>query len=297
VGLWNWLRYGPFLAQVVVIRRCNLACGYCTEFDKSSEPVPVPDLEARFRKLRALGTWAVCLTGGEPSLHPQLPELVNMLTTLGFRRRQVITNGFRLTRELIEALNESGLTDMQISVDGVRPNETTKKTLEPLKERLALLEKYAAFQVVMSGVIGSAPPAEAIEVVDFARAHGFVPRILLIHDGTGRLELSPEERSAYREVKRKIRGRFEDADGYRERLIRDGRAPYKCRAGSRYLYVDEFGDVHWCSQTREAFSKALLDYDRVDLKRQFHTPKACHETCTLGCSRTASAYDGWRRQG
>ena len=45
----------------------------------------------------------------------------------------------------------------------------------------------AKFQVVMSGVIGSAPPEEVLEVVDFAKAHGFTPRILLLHDQNGQL--------------------------------------------------------------------------------------------------------------
>ena len=33
------LKYSPFLAQLVVIRRLNLSCGYCNEFDDTSDPV------------------------------------------------------------------------------------------------------------------------------------------------------------------------------------------------------------------------------------------------------------------
>ena len=36
-------------------------------------------------------------------------------------------------------------------------------------------------------------------------------------------------------------------------MIESGEAPFKCRSGSRYLYVDEFGSVHWCYQTRDEF--------------------------------------------
>src|SRR5262245_41987586 len=154
----DWLRFGPWLAQVVIIRRCNLSCRYCSEYDNTSEPIPLALLKLRFVKLRALRTWALCLTGGEPTLHPQLPELVQEMQMLGFRRRQLITNGYRLNRTLIEQLNVSGLTDMQISVDGVTPNAMTVKTLKPLRSKLALLAEHARFRVVMSGVIGSAPP-------------------------------------------------------------------------------------------------------------------------------------------
>lgn len=292
---FQWIRYGPFLAQIVVVRRCNLSCAYCSEFDKTSEPIASDVLSSRFRKLRQLKTWAVCLTGGEPTLHPNLPGLIGELKALGVRRRLMITNGYRLTEELIESLNVNGLTDMQISVDGVKPNNITIKTLKPLRKKLELLSKHARFKVVMSGVIGSAPPEEAVEVVRFARDHGFIPRILLIHDSKGQLRLNTEELEAYREVKRMIGPRLEDADRYREKLIRDGVAPFKCRAGSRYLYIDEFGIVHWCSQTREIFSKNLMDYTFDDLREQFYAPKFCNKTCTVGCVRTTSAFDEWRQ--
>lgn len=296
IGRLGWLRFGPFLAQTVIVRRCNLSCSYCSEYDRTSEPVPFPELLERFRKLHELRTWAVCLTGGEPTLHPRLPDLVAALRDLGFRRRQMITNGYRLTRELVESLNASGLTDLQISVDGVEPTRSTVKTLKPLRRRLEVLARHARFRVVMSAVIGSAPPEEALEVIDFAQDHGFIPRVLLLHDESGQLNLSVEEREAYRKVKRRIRGRLEDADAYRRQLIRTGRAPFKCRAGARYLYVDEHGCVHWCSQTRGAFTRDLSEYGLDDLRDQFLTPKSCHETCTVGCVRTTSAFDEWRRQ-
>jgi hypothetical protein len=61
--------------------------------------------------------------------------------------------------------------------------------------------------------------------------------------------------------------------GYRGKMIESGEAPFKCRSGSRYLYIDEFGSVHWCYQTREAFSKDLLAYTYADLREQFDTAK------------------------
>jgi MoaA/NifB/PqqE/SkfB family radical SAM enzyme len=292
----DWLRFGPWLAQAVIIRRCNLSCRYCSEYDHTSEPVPFALLKRRFEKLRALRTWALCLTGGEPTLHPQLPELVQEMQTLGFRRRQLITNGYRLNRALIEQLNAGGLTDMQISVDGVTPNAVTVKTLEPLRRRLALLAEHARFRVVMSGVIGSAPPEEALAVVEFAQQHGFTPRILLIHDDEGQVKLTPAELAAYREAKRRIGRAAAEASDYRERLMGTGRAPFKCRSGARYLYVDEFGRVQWCAQTRGVFSKDLQAYTLADLREQFYTTKSCNVHCTIGCARTASALDQWRAQ-
>ena len=63
MNVFRWLRYGPWLAQVVVTLRCNLKCGYCTEYDRTSDPAPYDELALRLAELRA---WAICLAAGPP---------------------------------------------------------------------------------------------------------------------------------------------------------------------------------------------------------------------------------------
>jgi MoaA/NifB/PqqE/SkfB family radical SAM enzyme len=290
------LRYSPFLTQMVVIRRCNLSCGYCSEYDKTSDPVPVEVLEAQLRRLKELGTFGISLTGGEPTLHPELPRLIRTCRELRFYRTGMITNGFLLRPELIETLNQAGLQKMQISIDGVHANETTQKVLNNLKKRLQWLRDHARFQVVVSSVIGACPPEEAEEVVSFALKMGFAARVLLVHDEHGQVKLNSEELRSFRNVVGMLPRRWREPSDYRERLIRQGSAPFKCRAGSRYLYIDEYGMVNWCSQTRTVWSKPLMGYTRNDLREQFYKYKSCHATCTLNCARSQSYFDNWRRQ-
>ncbi|MDQ6654549.1 MAG: radical SAM protein [Verrucomicrobiota bacterium] len=290
------LRYSPLLAQLVIIRRCNLSCGYCSEYDKTSQPIAVEILEARLRKLKALGTFGISLTGGEPTLHPELPRLLRLCRELRFFRTGMISNGFFLKPELIEKLNDAGLQEMQISIDGVQGNETTQKVLNNLKQRLEWLRDYARFNVTVSGVIGACPPAEAEEVIAYASEMGFTPRVLLVHDGHGQLKLNREETQAFDRIVKQLPKSWMDFSRYRKRLVRDGTSPFKCRAGSRYLYVDEFGKVNWCSQTRDFWSKPLTDYTQADLREQFYAPKSCNATCTVGCARSASQLDSWRSQ-
>src|SRR2546423_7600406 len=189
-GMSFRLRYSPLLVQMVIIRRCNLSCGYCSEYDKSSEPVPVELLENRLRKLKELGTFGISLTGGEPTMHPDLPRLIRTCRTLRFFRTGMISNGFFLKPELIGALNDAGLQEMQISIDGVHGNDTTQKVLNNLKKRLRWLREHARFQVIVSAVIGACPPEEAEEIVSFAKAMGFTPRVLLVHAQHGQLTLN-----------------------------------------------------------------------------------------------------------
>ncbi|MCP5082333.1 MAG: radical SAM protein [Alphaproteobacteria bacterium] len=296
MNYWHRLLYSPFLAQLIVTRRCNLSCGYCNEYDLHSPPVDARLILERMRKLRDLGTLALEFTGGEPLLHPKIIDFVGSAQRMGFWQIMMISNAFLLNREKIKRLNGAGLQHLQISVDGVEPNETTNKVLKSLRRRLELLAEIANFKVTLSSVIGSANDSQTLEVLKFAKSLGFKPRVLLIHSEDGQLDLTSDQVKLFSQIQDEIGRSVTESADYRTRLLTEGRAPFRCRAGSRYIYVDEFGQVCWCSQTREEFSRPLDEYGASDLKEQFLTPKACSERCTIGCARTNSKLDEWRPQ-
>ena len=60
----------PILAHVIPMRRCNLSCSYCNEYDDYSKPVPTDVMFERLDKLADLGTTAIIISGGEPLMHP-----------------------------------------------------------------------------------------------------------------------------------------------------------------------------------------------------------------------------------
>lgn len=289
------LQYSPILAQLVVIRRCNIACLYCNEFDKQSPPVPVADVLARIDRLGELGTLAIEFSGGEPLLHPHLTEIVSYATSKKFYRRMLITNGLLLTREIIEGLNAAGLQHMQISIDGVNENTTTVKVLSRLLPQLELLRKYRNFAVTVNSVVGVAPAEETKEVYNFTKANGFSSRVLVVHDHAGQAALKKDQRALYT-ILTMGAGRRNNSASYVSKLCDGERAPFRCRAGSRYLYVDESGMVRLCSQQRARYAKPLAEFTSADLCNNFYSHKPCNERCSLGCARSCSALDRWRRQ-
>src|SRR5438105_10712402 len=127
----------PLLAHLIPIRRCNLACKYCNEFDDFSKPVPTETMFHRVDKLAALGTSVVTISGGEPLLHPELDEVIRRIRKNGIIAG-LITNGYLLTAERIEKLNRAGLEWLQISIDNVTPDEVSKKSLKVLDKKLQL---------------------------------------------------------------------------------------------------------------------------------------------------------------
>src|SRR5512146_170023 len=136
----------PVLAHIIPMRRCNLACAYCNEFDHSSQPVPVDVMFRRIDRLAALGTTVVTISGGEPLLHPELDDIIRRIR-LHSTIAGLITNGYLLTAERIERLNRAGLEHLQISIDNVTPDEVSKKSLKVLDKKLQLLAEQAEFHV------------------------------------------------------------------------------------------------------------------------------------------------------
>ena len=89
-------RLHPIEAQIIPIRRCNLSCTYCNEFDSSSEPVLTGEMVRRVDLLAALGTATITISGGEPLLHPELDEIIKRIRSHGMLAG-LITNGYLLT--------------------------------------------------------------------------------------------------------------------------------------------------------------------------------------------------------
>src|SRR4051794_25639393 len=141
----------PILAQIIPIRRCNLACTYCNEFDKDSPPVPTSEMLRRIDKLGALGTSIVTFSGGEPTLHPDLDFLIPRVREQS-AIATIITNGYLLTPERIKQLNAAGLDYLQISIDNVQPDEVSKKSLKVLDRKLEWLKQYATFDVTINSI-------------------------------------------------------------------------------------------------------------------------------------------------
>src|SRR5438477_2627864 len=173
----------PLLAHIIPMRRCNLACTYCNEFDDVSKPVPIEDMYHRIDKLGALGTSVVTISGGEPLLHPELDDIIRRIRANDMVAG-LITNGYLLVAERIERLNRAGLEWLQISIDNVNPDEVSKKSLKVLDQKLQWLAECARFDVNINSVLGSAirKPEDALIVTRRALGLGFNSTVGIIHD-------------------------------------------------------------------------------------------------------------------
>ena len=286
----------PVMAHIVPMRRCNLSCAYCNEYDDVSKPVPVETMYGRIDRLAELGTTIVTISGGEPLLHPELDLIIERIRKNGMIAG-MITNGYLLTAERIHKLNKAGLDHLQISIDNVKPDDISKKSLKVLDKKLQLLSEHAVFHVNINSVVGGGihNPQDAVVVGTRALELGFTSTIGIIHDSSGQLKpLQPEEREVYRRMKSFEKKNYSRFNHFQD-AIADGRANnWRCRAGSRYLYVCEDGLVHYCSQQRGYPAKPLDEYTIADVRREFLTEKGCAPHCTVSCVHQISYIDHWR---
>src|SRR5262252_3086313 len=286
----------PLLAHIIPIRRCNLACTYCNEFDDFSKPVPTELMLRRVDKLGELGTSVITISGGEPLLHRDLDDIIRQMV----KRRIVsglITNGYLLTAERIQRLNRAGLEWLQISIDNVQPDEVSKKSLKVLDRKLQLLSEHADFHVNINSVVGGGVknPLDALTIGKRALELGFSSTVGIIHDGEGQLQpLKDEERRIYHEMKQLERRSFTRVNAFQDNIAQGRPNQWRCRAGARYLYICEDGLVHYCSQQRGYPAIPLEKYTIADLRREFYTEKSCAPHCTVSCVHQVSIFDAWR---
>src|SRR5215472_4255396 len=162
----------PFLVHIIPIRRCNLACTYCNEFDDFSHPVVLEEMKGRLDILADMGTSIITISGGEPLLHPELDEIIRHI-----RRRGLIA--------------------------------------------------HRAVDLGLTSTVG------------------------IIHDHNGQLKpLGPREIEIFEEIMTLSKRSFSRFNDFQHNVARGKEHNWRCRSGSRYLYVCEDGLVHWCSQQR-----------------------------------------------
>ena len=279
-------------AQLIVTRRCNLSCGYCTEYDNHSSDIPLAVLRERIDALHRLGVVQIAMLGGEPLLHRDIEKVI----ARAGRRSQtsITTNGFLLREELIRKLNDSGLDHMQVSIDTLRPRSDLyiQKTFKAVRKKVELLLQLARFSVHANIVLCDESRDEFKDMVAELRRLNIPVTVNLLHDGRGRTVICGtayadlwEHHHAHSKVISYIE--YE----YGKELLSGCAPDWHCRAGARHVYVDEYGNAQYCASQRGRLGKPIVEYTREDLEEQRRTKKGCEPGCSVFCVYRASRVD------
>ncbi len=165
------LRYSTTIFPTVDLRvgtRCNLNCVYCLLGHEDRFLRPVSDIVADLQFAREQNIEKVSFTGGEPTLHPDLPKLIAAARAMGFRRITLVTNGLTIAYPgRLDRLVEAGVNAVGISFD--TPDRDTAHAMWQVEPSAPVFERVVqAFEAV-----GRHPdlPLQSIAVVTAMNLH------------------------------------------------------------------------------------------------------------------------------
>ena len=190
-----------------VTKRCNLRCRFCFASAGGAEEDPGREsLEAAIRDIvRQRGNPLLQLSGGEPTLRDDLPELVRFAREAGCSYVQVNTNGLRLAAEpdYARALAEAGLDIVFLQFDGVEEDVYLRLRAKPLlqvkEEAIRVCSELGLGVTLVPTVVPGVNDGQLGALVRYAAAHA--PGVRGIHfqpvSYFGRYPEAPESDGRY----------------------------------------------------------------------------------------------------
>lgn len=162
------------LTNLVVTNRCNLRCSYCYTNAGTAQYVYEPSLDQlrtlmqQARDVKPIGSQAIQITGGEPTIRDDLFDIVRMAQHIGFSHIQIHTNGLKLAESIAycQRLKDEKVNTIYMSFDGV--TERTNPLIEHNKRALENLRNVNINVVLVPVLIGGKNIHETGKIVRFA---------------------------------------------------------------------------------------------------------------------------------
>lgn len=219
--------------RISVTDRCNMRCGYCMPEENyvwlpRGSILSFEEIQRLAAVFAGLGVEKLRLTGGEPLLRHDFPDLVRRLAALGgIRDLALTTNGILLAR-YARTLRESGLRRVTVSLDTLRPDrmkafarsDRHAEVLEGI--RTAQAEGFQGLKL-NSVIIRGFNDDELIDLLEFGRGRGVEVRFIEYMDVGGANAWRATDVVPRREMLQRIAGHYGSAEPVVDRV--DGRAP------------------------------------------------------------------------
>lgn len=186
----------PLYVQFAVSKRCDLKCRMCkaVESRKDERELTLTEIEKMAEILASLDIGVLVLTGGEPLLRKDLPEIVEAFTKRGISVR-LQTNATLATDRRVEALVNAGLREVTVSLDTLDPEKQDDINNSPgswvrIMRGLSVFSRYLPEKGNMSGiniVVSRLNIEEIPRLISFATEIGFYASLIPVHVSNGSL--------------------------------------------------------------------------------------------------------------
>ncbi len=173
--------------RLSVTDRCNFRCVYCMPAEglawlPRADILTYEEIARLTRVAASIGIEQVRLTGGEPLVRRDLPDLVRMLRAVpGLSSLSLTTNGVALSK-MARSLAEAGLTRINVSLDSLVRERfaqlTRRDAMEQVMAGLRALEECPTIRPIKINAVAMRgfTEAEVVDFAQFARRTGYIVR-------------------------------------------------------------------------------------------------------------------------
>ena len=240
--------------RISVTDRCNFRCTYCMPLDEyewleKKEILSFEEITRLTNLFVHLGVEKIRLTGGEPLARRDLDKLVAKLSALPGPPDLCLTTNGSLLAEKVAALKAAGLRRINVSLDSLKPDRfrriTKRGDLAKVLEGLFAAQSHGLQPIKINAVIErGVNDDEILDLVAFAREHGFAIRFIEYMDVGNANNWKSERMVSKKEILETINARFPLRKLGREK----GSAP-----SVDYQFVDGSGDIGVIASVTEPF--------------------------------------------
>lgn len=269
-------------------RRCNAKCDYC---DHWKEPKRKElDTQGFLDVVRYFDPLAVTICGGEPFIRPDVLDIARGVKSMpGYRYLAIITNGWFLKEDKAQALMDTGIDQINISLNYPDERQDEDRKLKGLFARISQIVPWLTARgatVQLNTIMMKDNLDDALKIVDLAESWGAGVLFTLYSDlpANNKQHLFPAEmrervRSLCAELLaiRRTRGVVSNEDWYLENvpLYVDGLAIGGCTAGKQTIHITPEGMVRACAEL-----PPITHYTEYSAKEQPWTDcTACFQAC------------------
>ncbi|MGM5488104.1 MAG: radical SAM/SPASM domain-containing protein [Nanobdellota archaeon] len=251
------IRKAPISMFIAITGRCNYNCWHCSKANRQeTHDLPLDTIKRLINDIQDMGTAIIGLTGGEPSLRKDLPEIISTIDERSIST--VFTTGQGLTRKRATQLKQAGLYSVGISLD-----HYDKKTFDKLRSYdgaydIALKAIEHCKQAGLYTMIQCVATKEMIATGEVWKMIKLAKR-LDVHEirflesmPTGKLInlkqediLTDEERKALIKIHKRANwsGRYPKVTAFAHT---ESHEQFGCGAGTQHSYIDAQGNLYPC---------------------------------------------------
>lgn len=256
-----------------ILYQCNFRCAICDFWKESYQTMPVlsaANVEVIAGKLRRIGPMVVSIGGGEPLLHPELPDIIRILKRDHFP--VMICNGWFITPETAAELFRAGLYEVSVSLDYATAGRHDEMRNAPgafdracsalkalMMNRTSANQRVHLIAVVMEDNLDEIEP-----LILKARELGVSTLVTMYSHGRG----AKPSRTGHKEVSARLlelKQKYPDFVALRSYLARFSEASAgeirPCYAGRNLFNIDCQGNVSRCIDRIEAVAGNMLTDD------------------------------------